>query len=251
MATPEKKVANVTQRPVSASNHGRQGSLRRYLTQPDSLVTEQLRKLRSALAYHDSGRLLRALLITSCLPGEGKTTVAINLSAVMAKGDNAPVILIDADLRRRSLTSSMGLKSKPGLADVLAGNAEVQDVLVKTVINNLYILPAGSNPSNPAELIASAKMRNLLGHLKEQYEGSCIIIDSTPLISTSEPNVLTELVDGVLLVIQAEKTRRDIVKRELKSADSQKILGVVLNGADFEASQYYRKYYTYESQQKR
>jgi capsular exopolysaccharide synthesis family protein len=194
---------------------------------------------------------MRSVLITSCLPDEGKTTVSLNLSVVLASGVSSSVILIDADLRRRSLTSSLGLNGRPGLANLLAGDGELKACLLKTQVDNLLVLPAGSRVQNPAELIASVRMRTVLQELKEQHESAYVIIDSTPIVSTSEPNVLTELVDGVLLVIRAERTRRDIVKRELKSADLRKVLGVVLNGANFEASQYYRKYYTYEPDEKR
>ena len=218
-------------------------TLKKCLVPPDSLAIEQLRKLRSTLVYHNSVRVLHTLLVTSCLPGEGKTTVAANLSAVLAQGVDSPVILIDADLRRRSLTAILGLQGRAGLADFLVGNAPVQDLLGKTEIDNLSILSAGSHRANPAELIASARMRDLLEQLKEEYEGSYVIIDSTPLVATSEPNVLSEFVDGVLLVVRAEQTRRDIVRRELKELDSEKMIGVVLNGAEFESSQYYRKYY--------
>jgi capsular exopolysaccharide synthesis family protein len=221
------------------------------LPETDPLMTEQLRKLRTALAYQDSQRPIRSVLITSCLPDEGKTTVSLNLSIVLASGVSSSVILIDADLRRRSLTSSLGLNGRPGLANLLAGDGELKACLLKTQVDNLLVLPAGSRVQNPAELIASVRMRTVLQELKEQHESAYVIIDSTPIVSTSEPNVLTELVDGVVLVIRAERTRRDIVKRELEGADLRKILGVVLNGADFEASQYYRKYYTYEPNVKR
>lgn len=243
MAVYEKVLDRHGKMPVLASREGGRISLSRQLLQPDSLVTEQFRKLRSTLVYHESARGLHSLLITSCLAGEGKTTVSANLSAVMAQGVDSAVILIDADLRRSSLSAALGLRGRAGLADLLVGKGAVKDLLAQTEIENLKILPAGSHPSNPAERIASARMRDLLEHLKEQYEGGYVIIDSTPLVATSEPGVLIELVDGVLLVVRAEKTRRDIVRRELKSIDPEKMLGVVLNGAEFEASQYYRKYY--------
>ncbi|MEW6443884.1 MAG: CpsD/CapB family tyrosine-protein kinase [bacterium] len=229
----------------SESSQEKPISLDGLVIQPESVITEQLRKLRNTLAYTGAGGPIRSVLITSCLPGEGKTTLAINLSAVMARGLKSPVVLIDADLRRKSLTSSLGLRDRCGLADLLSGKAGVEEALVRTEIPGLHVLPAGTHSADPAELMVPAKTKDLLEQLARRHQDLFVVLDSTPLVSTSESGMLAALVDGVLLVVRAEKTRRDIVAREFRSIDSRKLLGVVLNGAEFEGSQYYRKYYDY------
>jgi Mrp family chromosome partitioning ATPase len=125
----------------------------------------------------------------------------------------------------------------------LAGRADIQETLINTEFKGLKILPAGLNPPNPAELIASMGMRNLAQQLREGYTNSYIVIDSAPIVSTSEAGVLSQMVDGVIVVILADKTRRDLVKRELNIINPEKILGVVLNCAEFETSHYYHKHY--------
>ena len=215
----------------------------KFVAEPDSLMAEQFRKLRSIITTSKLVNSLRSVLVTSCMPGEGKTKVAVNLSATIARGLDDSIILVDADLRRKSLTSLLGLQNTLGLSDVLAGRASIQEILVNTEIKGLTILPAGFNPPNPAELIASIRMRNLVQRLEEAYRNSYILIDSTPIASTSEATVLSQMVDGVIVVILADKTRRDVVKRELNTIDQEKILGVVLNCAEFETSDYYHKHY--------
>lgn len=221
-------------------------TVKEFVTQPDSLMAEQFRKLRSFVATHNFTSSLRSLLVTSCIPGEGKTKVAINLSAIIARGLDDSVILVDADLRRKSLSFLLGLQNTLGLSDVLAGRAGIEEAIINTEINGLTVLPAGFDPPNPAELIASIRMKSLVERLKEGYNHSYILIDSTPIVSTSEANVLSQMVDGVIVVIMADKTRRDVVKRELHTINREKILGVVLNCAEFETPDYYHKYYHYK-----
>jgi len=115
--------------------------------------------------------------------------------------------------------------------------------LISTEFKGLRILPAGFNPPNPAELIASMGMRNLVQQLRERYTNSYILIDSTPIVSTSEASILSQMVDGVIVVILADKTRRDVVRRELNTINPEKILGVLLNCAEYETSHYYQKRY--------
>ena len=203
----------------------------------------QFRKLRSIVTTHNLTSSLRSVLVTRCMPGEGKTKVAINLAAAIAKGLDDSVILVDADLRKKNLTSLLGLRNMPGLSDVLAGRSGIQETLVNTEIRGLTVLPAGLNRPNPAELIASVRMRNLVHRLTEGLKGSYILIDSTPIVSTSEASILSQVVDGVIVVIMADKTRRDVVKRELQTINSGKILGVVLNCAEFETPEYRHRYY--------
>jgi len=218
-------------------------SVNSFIGKLDSIFTEQFRKLKSVVITHNTPNALRSILVTSCIPEEGKTTVALNLSATIATGLDHSAILIDTDLRRRTLTSTLGLENTLGLSDVLEERAGIEEAIIDTEIKGLTILPAGSESPNPAELIGSIRMKHLIQQLEAKCKDSYIIIDSTPLASTSEVNVLIQMTDGAIIVIMADKTRRDIVKRELRAISSEKILGVVLNCAEFESSDYYHEYY--------
>ncbi len=218
----------------------------KFVAKPDSIMAEEFRKLRSIVTTHSLASSMRSVLITSCMSGEGKTKVAINLSATIAKGLDDSVILVDADLRKKSLSSLLGLRNTLGLSDILAGRADIQQILINTEVKGLTILPAGSDPPNPAELISSIRMRNLVQTLRKRHSGSYILIDSTPIVSTAEASVLSQMVDGIIAVIMADKTRRDVVRRELNTINREKILGVVLNCAEFETSDHYYKYHDYQ-----
>ena len=213
------------------------------LADDQSLMGEQFRKLRTVLKVHHLGNDLKSVLITGLAPNEGKTTVALNLAASIARGLDDSTILVDADLRKKGLTSLLGLQETSGLSEVLIGEAKIKDTLVQTEIKGLHIMPAGYNSSSPAELIESDRMKELLRVLGTTGKFSYIVVDSPPLIAASEALILSHMVDGVIFVIMAEKTRRDIVKREMGSINQTKILGVVFNGAKFETSHYYHKYY--------
>jgi len=229
-----------------AVDHGstvRRVSVGNFIAKPNSLLAEQFRKLRNVVTTHNLVDSLHSVVITSCMPGEGKTTVSLNLSAIVAKGLDDSVVLVDADVRRLNLTSLLGLRDAPGLMDILEGKAPIEETLVATEIEGLTIIPGGTQSVNPAELIASIRMRDFVQQLEQRYRDSYVFIDSTPIVSTSEANILSHMVDGIIVVILADKTRRDVVKMELKSINSEKILGVVLNCAEFETSFYHHKYY--------
>ena len=213
------------------------------LADDQSLMGEQFRKLRTVFKVHHLGNDLKSVLITGLAPNEGKTTVALNLAASIARGLDDSTILIDADLRKKGLTSLLGLQETSGLSDVPVREAKIKDTLVQTEIKGLRIMPAGYNSSSPAELIESNRMKELLRVLGTTGKFSYIVVDSPPLIAASESLVLSHIVDGVIIVVMAEKTRRDVVKRELASLNETKIIGVVLNGAKFETAHYYHKYY--------
>ncbi len=213
------------------------------IAERDSILAEQFRKLQGIVISHNMVNSLRSILVTSCMAKEGKTSVALNLSAVIASGLDNSAILIDADLRKRELSHLLGLGNISGLSHVLEERVTIEEALVDTKIESLTILPAGTSPSNPAELITLTRMKALIRQLEASHKGSYIIIDSTPIISTSEASALSQITDGVIVVIMADKTRRDVVKRELKTIKSEKILGVVLNCAEFETSDYYHGYY--------
>jgi succinoglycan biosynthesis transport protein ExoP len=218
-------------------------SIEPFIVEQESLMAEQFRKLRSVLNVHYLGNSLRSVLITSLAPEEGKTTISLNLSATVARALDASVVLIDGDIRKKGLSMLLGLEEAVGLTDVLEGRAKLEEAFVQSEIDDLSILPAGTHSPSYAELIASTRMKDLVQMLRNGYESTYVIIDSAPFLPTSDAHVLGEMVDGIIVVILAEQTRRDILGRELHEIRKDKILGVVLNNAEFETSHHYHKYY--------
>jgi protein-tyrosine kinase len=218
-------------------------SVDNLIARPDTVFAEQFRKIQGNVVYRTMSKPLRSILVTSCLPGEGKTKVALNLAGTLAQALDYYAILIDGDLHKQDLTLALGLGNAIGLSDVLAQRATLEDALIPTEIEGLTILPAGADASNPAQLITSSRMKGLIQQLRKKHKKPFIIIDSTPMVATSEASALSQITDATILVILADKTRRDIVKRELSTINPEKILGVVLNRAEFETSNYYHKYY--------
>ena len=206
-----------------------------------TIATEQMRKLRIAML---GGGIAgenhpRTILVSSALAGEGKSTVSANLAVAISQMIGEYVLLVDSDLRQPDLHNFFGVQPKPGLAEYLAEELDLADLLVKTEFEKLTLLQAGKVAANSTELLHSDKMRNLIKELKSRYSDRYIIIDSPPLLSTSEPDVLAEQVDGIVLVVRAGMTPREIVEDILSQMNPDKILGVVMNDVRAGISKYY------------
>jgi protein-tyrosine kinase len=213
-------------------------------TKEDAPLTEQYRKLRSLLVSMTQKQSTRnTIMITSSESGEGKSLTAINLALVLAQGLNHTVLLIDADFRRPTLQSYLGLDPALGLSDCLANNIDVGQALVKTGIAKLSFLSAGKKTEVPAELLSSIKMKELIHELKHRYHDRYIIIDTAPTLMFSETHALSAFVDGILLVVK-EGTTTSSVRDALVVLKDSPLLGIVYNGANMEQdSGYYYKYY--------
>jgi len=210
---------------------------------PDSVASEQFRKLRTQLLRLRLPQPPRTILVTSARAGEGKTLVSANLAAGIAHEFNAHALLVDSDLRSPSLGSWFGISNGFGLSDYLVGKKEIPELLFKTEIERLRILLGGTLRENPTELIGSARMESLIQELKSRYSDRYIIFDSTPLLATSEPEVLSKLVDGILIVVRAGETPRETVKQAIASLEKEKILGMVLNDLQFKSSGLTNRYF--------
>jgi non-specific protein-tyrosine kinase len=213
---------------------------------PQGLPAEQFRKLRTILSQYRLARDARVIMITSSLTREGKTTAACNLAVTLVQGLDDRAILVDCDLRKPKIHHIFGIEGKPGLAECLAGRSHLAQIINQPFGPDLKIIPAGRCPAGPSELISSDNMSKLLSELKTRYEGHYIILDSTPVLLTSETGALAQMVDGILFVITAGKTSRESVKRALKEIKGDKMIGIVLNNAEPEdeyRSKYYRDYY--------
>jgi polysaccharide biosynthesis transport protein len=211
-----------------------------------SAAAEAYRALRTSVLLSCAGAPPKKLLITSSQPGEGKTTTAIN-AAISLAHLGAPVLIIDCDLRKPSVHRCLGIPNHKGMSTYLSGGMDVEAMIVSTPVPNLFALPSGPIPPNPAELLSSDKMRQMLDYLSEKYEH--ILIDSPPLINVTDPVILSTMADGVMVVVSWGKSSRDLVRRvrqELMSVGA-KIFGVVLNGVNLRRDGYNEEYYRYYS----
>jgi tyrosine-protein kinase len=193
-------------------------------------VAEALRSLRTNLQFMDVDNPPRAIVVTSPVPSDGKSTIACNLAYTLAAGGKA-VVLIDGDLRRSTVAKTMGLPGGAGLSDVLSGRAEIADVLQRTPRSeNLFVLTAGSTPPNPSEVLGSERMRRLIDDLAQH---AMVIIDAPPLLPVTDGAVLAHQTDGALLVISMGRTTYDLLEKSIDTLTKAggRALGVVLNKA--------------------
>jgi protein-tyrosine kinase len=214
---------------------------------PHSVEAELFKVLRTNLLFPDKGRPPKTILITSAMPGEGKSFVAANLAISIAKGVEEHVLLVDADVRRASIHEFFGLGQTGGLSDYLQKGTNVSKHFVKTPVDKLTILPAGSPPDNPVELLTTQKMKALLQEVSRRYEDRFIIIDSAPSSLASETAAIAKYVDGFIIVVRAGKTPRKAVTEVIEQLGKEKVLGIILNRSDQSAKKYYgygKSYYS-------
>jgi len=210
-------------------------------SQPASLAAEQFRKLRTVILNRPAP--CRVILVTSSLEAEGKSLVAANLASILAQDLNRHALLVEADLRNPSLSGWFGLNNGRGLSDYLSGTGNLPDLIMKTPIAKLGIIAGGRIPENPVELIGSHKMEALLGELKSRYSDRFIIIDSPPLLVTSEANVIAKNVDGVIFVVRSGKVPREMIQGALATLPGEKLLGIVMNDVFFRSSALHSRYF--------
>jgi exopolysaccharide/PEP-CTERM locus tyrosine autokinase len=212
--------------------------------QPNSITTEQFRKLRTHLLLQAKNtKSPKTIMVTSATEKEGKSTVAANLATGIARELQAHALLVDCDLRNPTLGSWFGIKDGRGLSDYLSGNGNIPELLRKTEIERLNIITGGSVQDNSTELIETKKMKALIHELKSQYDDRYVILDSPPLLSTTEPEVLARWVDGIVIVVRAGVTPRETVKQAISSLEKEKILGFVLNDLQFKSSGLSARYF--------
>ena len=213
-----------------------------------SPLAESYRHLRTSVLLSTAGRAPKSLLITSTLPGEGKTTTAVNTSYSLAQ-TGASVVIIDADMRRPRLHSIFGMRGQLGLSSILSSDVTEEEMLAmvsKDEATGLHVLSAGPIPPNPAELLGSDQMRRLLVTLQRHFDH--VVVDSPPVSSFTDGVLISSMVDGVLLVVHGGKSSRHVVKRsrQLLQDVGAKIFGVVLNNTEIQSHDYYyyQRYYS-------
>ena len=217
------------------------------LLHPKSVVSEAFRALRTALLLSQADHPPQVILVTSALPQEGKTTAASNLAITLAQlGDRT--LLLDADLRKPGVRRALNLPSgrELGLSSYLAGVSTLHDVIVPhATIENLEAIPTGPIPPNPADLLSSRRMSEAIEDLRKQYK--FVVIDSPPIMAATDAVILSALTDGVLLVVWSGETPKEAFtrSRDLLAGVKGRLLGVILNGVDSGAPDYYYSYRYY------
>ena len=206
---------------------------------PQSYEAEKIKVLRTSILFPEQGTPPRSILVTSAFPGEGKTFIASNLAISIAQGIEEHVLLMDCDMRRSSVHSRFGFGSVPGLAEYLAKGTPIDSLLLKSTVPKLSILPGGRNVHNPAELLSSRRMANLIDELSARYPDRYVIIDSPPPLLTAEANAIARQVDGIVLVVKYGQTPRKAVVDMMDDLSREKIVGVALNWVAADAMKYY------------
>jgi tyrosine-protein kinase Etk/Wzc len=212
---------------------------------PKSPISEAYRTLRTNLQFSSTTDPVRSFLVTSAGPGEGKSTTTANLAIAMSL-QGTRTILVDTDLRKPVVHKIFGVDKNRGLTNVLIGKMESSEVIQKSRIQNLDVIPAGILPPNPAELLGSQRMKDLVAELRESYD--MCLFDSPPLIAVTDAAVLSKELDGILLVVKSGHTHREALNRGLelvRNVDSR-ILGVLLNDVSRENT-YGSSYYYYNN----
>ena len=222
------------------------------LLKPQSFESEQFKMLRTNLLFPASGQAPRSIMVTSAVPGEGKSFVTANLAVSIAQSIQEHVLIIDCDIRRPCIHTQFGFGDASGLSEYLSDGTTLSSLICKTKVNKLSILPGGKPPHNPAELLSSQKMSKLLEEVKERYRDRYIVIDSPPPKLTAETSAISRQVDGILLVVEYGSTPRQMISDMIEVIGKEKILGVIFNKFDMRLSGYYGmgkyskygKYYT-------
>lgn len=215
---------------------------------PKSPISETFRTLRTNIQFMNINRKLKSILITSTLPGEGKSWVASNLAITFAQAEKK-VILIDADMRKGRQYSIFGISPRPGLANYLAAsdkNADLIDMekyVQKTEIDGMYVISAGNVPPNPSELLIAPQMQRLLDRLSTQFD--IIIVDAPPCELVTDAVILSRMVDSTVIVTAHKFTKKASLQKTIKSIKNVggKIAGVVLNKVPIDAKKYEKSYY--------
>lgn len=197
-------------------------------------VVESFRQIRTKILHPPDGRPIKNILVTSAGTEAGKSMACANLAYTLAQGIENHALVVDCDLRRPSLARLFGVNNDAGLSNHLLDGTPLQGLIRKTGLRKLSLIPSGPRPINPAELIGSKKMEEMMQELINRYQDRFIILDSPPLMAASETAVLSNYVDGVILVVRWGGSNREHVKSLVKAIGKDKIIGVVFNA--YEAS---------------
>jgi len=204
---------------------------------------ESYRSLRTKLMHFQSTQGVRSIVISSAIPGEGKSVSSFNLALSLAQLESQRVLLVDGDIRTAGLSGTLGVADQPGLADVLSGHAKFTDVIRSTNIPRLYVVGAGQLTGAAADLFAGSKWPDFVGNGNELFD--MVVVDSPPILGLADFELITAGCDGILIVVRARKTKRDILSEIRHHLEGKAVLGVILNGQKQQSRRYGYGYYYY------
>ncbi|WP_040951874.1 CpsD/CapB family tyrosine-protein kinase [Gorillibacterium massiliense] len=209
---------------------------------PKSPISEGYRMLRTNIEFSTVDDKLQIIMVTSSKPGEGKSTTSANLAVAFAQA-NKKVLLIDADLRKPSLHRIFQKSNRLGLTTALFKQKELADVIMVSDTENLFLVPAGPTPPNPSELLSSKQMHALLEAIRDAYD--VVIIDTPPILSVTDAQIVATQSDGVVLVVDSGKVKKDMALKAKASLEhvNARLIGVVLNNINRKQSDSYYYYY--------
>lgn len=210
---------------------------------PKSITAECYRNIRTSLEYSSVDKKLSTIVVTSSEAGEGKSTVASNLAYILSQSGKK-ILLIDCDLRKPSLHRNFGESNDKGLTECLIGKCSL-DNTIKKIDKNLYLLTSGNTPPNPAEVIGSQTMENLMEELKHDFEH--VILDTPPVRAVTDGQILAGKSDGTIFVVRADKTRSDSIIQGYKELEKvrARVIGAIVNGVSTDRKDAY--YYDYSN----
>lgn len=194
------------------------------------LDVENFKILKNKLLFSKDGHRPRTILITSSFPGEGKAFVAANLGVSIAQGVDEYALLVDCDFQHPGLHTMLGYSNNEGLCEYLAGEKKLSDVIIRTRVEKLSLLTAGSIDPDASELLSSPLMEKLLGQVKGRNENRFIIINAPPSQLIPEEIVLSDYIEGIIFVVMARKSPRGTVRKNIEILGKKKIIGIVFNG---------------------
>jgi protein-tyrosine kinase len=211
------------------------------LTAPASTAAEQYRTLYYRLERMRSMRPMKVVALTSALPGEGKTMTAVNLALAAARANpEKRILLIDADLRRSQVGEYLGIRTRPGLSELIAADCDVNQAVRRFKTTRLAIVPAGGVPEEPTGLLASQRMKQFVAAMREAFDE--VYMDLPPTLPFADASILGCQADGVVLVIRANVTSQKRIHQAIESLAGAPMIGCVLNGAELSATPYLKNY---------
>lgn len=217
-----------------------------------SSLAEEFRQIKRPLLINAFGQgasvvpNANLIMVTSALPGEGKTFTAINLAMSIAMEMDRTVLLVDADISRPSLTKNFGFEDELGLVDVLVEESvDLAEVLIRTDVPKLTILPAGTRHHHVTELLASEYMKELATELSQRYPDRVVVFDTPPLLATTQASVLSRLMGQIAVVVEAGRAPQNVIKEALTRIEHCEIVGLVLNKSNQRSGSDYYYYYGY------
>lgn len=211
------------------------------VTDAESLAAEKFRFFGVRLRHLQQKRQISRLLVTSSLPEEGKSTVAANLSSILAAKEQQKILLLEGDLRRPTLANQFGLGKRPGLSEWLLGETSSVTNICRLDSLGLWVLPAGSPPAEPLALLQSDKLSVLMDQLRSWFDW--VVIDSPPVLPLGDTSVWMRQSDAILLVTRPGRTEKRHLQRTLEALDQSKLLGALVNGSTEGGSSSYYNYY--------